>query len=186
TAISNELLFVELEWAAVPDERVASLIDDPALEFCRHHLRSIRRYRPHLLSEPEERILADKGVTGHSAWSRLFSEQTSTITAEFDDGPVGLEQALSRLQSPDRDVRQVAAEAVTEALLPGLRTRAFIFNTLLADKASDDRLRHFPDWLASRNLDNEASDESVRALVDAVVARYDIPQRWYALKARLL
>lgn len=186
TAISNELLFVELEWAAVPDERVASLIDDTALEFCRHHLRSIRRYRPHLLSEAEERILADKGVTGHSAWSRLFSEQTSTITAEFDDGPVGLELALSRLQSPDRDVRQVAAEAVTEALSPGLRTRAFIFNTLLADKASDDRLRHFPDWLASRNLDNEASDESVRALVDAVVARYDIPQRWYALKARML
>jgi oligoendopeptidase F len=186
TDISNELLFVELEWAALPDEHVAALIDDPALAFCRHHLRSVRRYRPHLLSEPEERILADKGVTGRGAWSRLFSEQTSTITANFDDGPVGLEEALSRLQSPDRDVRQVAAEAVTKALSPGLRTRGFIFNTLLADKASDDRLRHFPDWLASRNLDNEASDDSVRALVDAVTARYDIPQRWYTLKAGLL
>src|SRR6185436_2829599 len=41
-------------------------------------------------------------------------------------------------------------------------------------------------WVASRNLANEASDESVQALVDAVVARYDVPQRWYALKARLL
>jgi oligoendopeptidase F len=61
-----------------------------------------------------------------------------------------------------------------------------VFNTLLADKATDDRLRHYPSWLASRNLDNEASDESVRALVDAVVARYDIPQRWYRLKAQLL
>jgi oligoendopeptidase F len=186
TAISNELLFIELEWAAAPDDRVAAVIDDPALDFCRHHLRSVRRYRPHLLSEPEERILADKGVTGRSAWSRLFSEQTSSISVEFDDGPVGLEQALSRLQSPDRDVRHVAAEAVTDALGPGLRTRAFIFNTLLADKASDDRVRHFPDWLASRNLDNEASDDSVRALTDAVVARYDIPQRWYRLKAQLL
>jgi oligoendopeptidase F len=186
TAISNDLLFIELEWAALPDERVAAVIDDPALSFCRHHLRSVRRYRPHLLSEPEERVLADKGVTGRGAWSRLFSEQTSAITADFDDGPVALEEALSRLQSPDRDVRQVAAEAVTEALSPGLRTRGFIFNTLLADKASDDRLRHFPDWLASRNLDNEASDDSVRALVDAVTGRYDIPQRWYTLKAQLL
>ena len=186
TAISNELLFVELEWAASPDERVAAVIDDAALAFCRHHLLSVRRYRPHLLSEPEERVLADKGVTGRGAWSRLFSEQTSVITVDFDGGPVGLEEALSRLQSPDRDVRQVAAEAVTEALSPGLRTRGFIFNTLLADKASDDRLRHFPDWLASRNLDNEASDDSVRALVDAVTSRYDIPQRWYTLKAGLL
>ncbi|HSO96907.1 MAG TPA: M3 family oligoendopeptidase [Acidimicrobiia bacterium] len=186
TAISNELLFVELEWAALPDEHVAQIIDDPALEFCRHHLRSVRRYRPHLLSEPEERILADKGVTGRGAWARLFSEQTSAITVNFDDGTVGLEEALSRLQSPVRDVRRVAAEAVTEALSPGLRTRGFIFNTLLADKASDDRLRHFPDWLASRNLDNEAGDESVQALVDAVTSRYDIPQRWYTLKAQLL
>jgi oligoendopeptidase F len=186
TAISNELLFVELEWAALADEHVAAIIDDPALAFCRHHLLSVRRYRPHLRTEPEERILADKAVTGRSAWSRLFSELTAVLTVELDDGPAALEPALSRLQAPDREVRRAAAEAVTEALEPGLRTRAFIFNTLLADKSSDDRIRHYPDWLASRNLDNEASDESVRALVDAVVRRYDIPQRWYALKARLL
>jgi oligoendopeptidase F len=186
TAISNELLFVELEWAALPDEHVAALIDDPALDFCRHHLRSVRRYRPHLRSEPEERILADKSVTGKSAWARLFSEQTAALMVDLDDGPASLEEALSRLQAPDRDIRRAAAEAVTEALGPGLRTRGFIFNTLLADKASDDRIRHYPNWLASRNLDNEASDESVQALVDAVVRRYDIPQRWYALKARLL
>jgi oligoendopeptidase F len=67
-----------------------------------------------------------------------------------------------------------------------LRTRAFVFNTLLVDKSVDDRLRHYPSWIASRNLANEASDESVQALVDAVQSRYDIPQRWYALKAQLL
>jgi oligoendopeptidase F len=186
TAISNELLFVELEWAALRDEPVAAIIDDPALAFCRHHLVSVRRYRPHLRSEPEERILADKAVTGSSAWARLFSEQTAALTVELDDGPAPLEVALSRLQAPDREVRRAAAEAVTEALAPGLRTRGFIFNTLLADKASDDRIRHYRSWLTSRNLDNEASDESVQALVAAVVTRYDIPQRWYALKARLL
>ncbi len=186
TAISNELIFVELEWAAASDEHVAAILDDPALDFCRHHLESVRRYRPHLRTEPEERILADKAVTGSSAWARLFSEQTAELTVELGDGPVSLEEALSRLQAPDRDVRRASAEAVTVALAPGLRTRAFIFNTLLADKASDDRIRDYPDWLASRNLDNEASDESVQALVDAVVRRYDIPQRWYTLKARLL
>ena len=67
-----------------------------------------------------------------------------------------------------------------------MRTRAFVFNTLLVDKSVDDRLRHYPSWIASRNLANEASDESVQALVDAVQARSDIPQRWYALKAQLL
>src|SRR5690606_41276427 len=97
-----------------------------------------------------------------------------------------LEEARSRLASPSPEPRAEAAAAVTAALAPGLRTRAFVYNTLLADKAIDDRLRSFPTWLSSRNLSNEASDESVQALVDAVVARYDLPQRWYALTARML
>src|SRR5262245_3484665 len=186
TAISNELLFVDLEWAELSEEQVAPLLTDPALEFCKHHLAAMRRYRDHLLSEPEERVLADKATTGKSAWARLFSELTSTIEVDVDGEAVSLEEGLSRIQSPDREVRRTSALAVTAALEPGLRTRAFVFNTLLADKNVDDRLRRYDGWLASRNLENEASDESVQALVDAVVHRYDIPQRWYALKAQLL
>src|SRR5207302_2247504 len=94
--------------------------------------------------------------------------------------------ALSRLTLPDRDVRRATAEAITAALAPGLRTRAFLFNTLLADKATDDRLRRYAHWLAARNLANEASDESVQALIAAVRARSEIPRRWYRLKAQLL
>ena len=95
-------------------------------------------------------------------------------------------EALSILQGPDRERRREAAEGVTAALEPGLRTRAFIFNTLLADKATKDRLRSYEHWLASRNLANEASDESVAALIEAVVGRYELARRWYRLKARLL
>ena len=186
TAINTRILFFELEWAALPDDRAAELLADEQLTFCRHYLVAARRYRPHLLTEPEELVMTEKAVTGRSAWSRLFSELTSTIAVDLDGGRVSLEEALSRLSSPDRGERRAAAESVTDALEPGLRTRAFVFNTLLADKAVDDRLRKYQHWLASRNLDNEASDESVRALVAAVQARYDIPQRWYALKARVL
>lgn len=186
TAIGTRVLFFELEWAELPDARVDELLADDRLEFCRHHLRSARRYRPHLLTESEEKILAEKEVTGASAWSRLFDELTSMITLDLDGERVGLEQGLSLLASPDREVRAAAAAAVTEGLAPGLRTRAFVFNTLLADKATDDRLRSYGGWIAARNLANEASDESVAALVAAVEARNDIPQRWYALKAQLL
>jgi len=186
TAISTRVLFVELEWAEVDEARAEELLADPALGFCAHWLRSARRYHPHLLTEPEEKVLAEKSVTGSGAWSRLFSELTSVIEVDRPDGPTSLEQALSVLASPDRDERRAAAEAVTVALEPGLRTRAFVYNTLMADKATDDRLRSYDSWVASRNLSNEASDASVQALVDAVVGRYDIPQRWYSLKAQLL
>ena len=188
TAIETQLLFFELEWAALDDDRADELMDADGLQTARHFLRSSRRYRPHLLTEPEEKILAEKSVSGASAWGRLFSEQVSALTVSLpgEDEPVTLDSALARLMSPDREVRRVAAESVTAALKPGLRTRAYIFNTLLHDKAVDDRLRHFPNWLAARNLSNEASDESVQALLSAVRNRYELPRRWYRLKAQLL
>src|SRR3954451_21747606 len=188
TAIETRLLFFELEWAALDDEHAERLLAADGLDFCRHHLRTARRYRPQLLSEPEKKILAERALTSHSAWTRLFEEQTAAVTVELEDGaePVTLEQALSRLFSPDRDVRRHAAERVTAALGTGLRTRAYVFNTLLAEKMIDDRLRRDPHWLASRNLSNEASDESVEALLAAVRARFELPRRWYRLKARLL
>ncbi len=186
TEIETKLLFFELEWAALPDARADELLADESLSFCAHYLRSVRRYRPHLLSEPEEKILTEKSIASHSSWTRLFGEQVAALRVDLDDEELSLEVALSRLQSADREQRASAAGAVSETLAPGLRTRAFIFNTLLHDKAVEDRLRSYPHWLASRNLANEASDESVQALVEAVRGRYDIPQRWYALKARLL
>jgi oligoendopeptidase F len=190
TQISTTLLFFELEWAALSDERAEELLAGDGLDFCRHYLRNARRYREHLLTEPEEKILAEKALTGAGAWARLFEELTSAIEVELPQElasePVALDVALSNLMAADPNVRHSTAEAVTAALEPGLRTRAFLFNTLLADKATDDRLRRYPSWLAARNLSNEASDESVQALIEAVRGRYEIARRWYRLKARLL
>jgi oligoendopeptidase F len=186
TEIETMLLFFELEWAALPDERADELLSGPDVDFCAHYLRTARRYRPHLLSEPEETIIAEKAISSQSAWARLFGELMSALRVPVADEEIPLEVALSRLQDSDRDTRRTVAEAVSASLEPGLRTRAFIYNTLVYDKAVDDRLRHYPHWLAGRNLANEASDESVMALIEAVRGRFDIPQRWYRLKAELL
>lgn len=196
TAMATKLVFFELEWAELPDARVEELLADPRLGFCAHHLRNLRRYRPHLLSEPEEKLLTEKSVSGAGAWVRLFDELTSALTVQLpgalvdqpdeDSVEVGLEAGLSLLQHPEREVRATAAAAVTASLAPGLRTRGFIYNTLLLDKSVDDRLRSYPQWVSSRNLANEASDESVQALIDAVIGRYGIAQRWYEAKAQVL
>ena len=191
TELETKLLFFDLEWAALDDTRAEELLALPdsredELEFCRHHLRTVRRYRPHLLSEKEEKLLAEKSISSQSAWARLFGEVVAALRVDLDGNEVTLDVALSRLQVADRDTRRTAAEAVSETLEPGLRTRGFIYNTLVYDKSVEDRLRSYPNWLASRNLANEASDESVMALIEAVRRRYDVPRRWYALKAKLM
>ena len=67
-----------------------------------------------------------------------------------------------------------------------MRTRGYVLNTILNERAIEDRLRGYDTWISARNLANEIPDEAAQSLVDAIQARYDIPQRFYALKARLL
>ena len=55
TQIATTLLFFELEWAALSDERAEELLAGEGLDFCRHYLRNARRYREHLLQSPRRR-----------------------------------------------------------------------------------------------------------------------------------
>lgn len=184
--LSAELVWFELEWLAIDEARATELVHTAELASHRHHLETARLRLPHVLSEAEEKLLANKAPTGRSAWVRLFTELTSAIRVEIDGDEMPLDAGLSRLMHPDRAVRKTAADAVTAGLEPGLRNRAFVFNTLLAEKSTEDRLRNYPTWITAWNQGNEATDASVDALVEAVVGRYDLPQRWYALKAKVL
>ncbi len=117
-------------------------------------------------------MLTEKSVTGASAWERLFDELVSAIAVELDGETTTLEGGLGAAARPTR----IRSARPRGAVTAGARARAcaragYVFNTLLADKSIDDRMRKFgSSWIASRNLSNEASDESVQALVDAVQA----------------
>jgi oligoendopeptidase F len=184
--LSQELVFLDLELAHTPDEIAAAWLADPAVARWRHWLVMVRIYRPHLLTEAEERILAEKAVTGRSAWDRFFDEVQSAARFELDGEQLTRDQVLNKLYAPDRDLRRRAAATITAELRTAQRVNTYIFNTILADKASDDRLRKYPHWISARNLANEVDDRTVEALVEAVTSRYDIVARYYRLKRRLL
>ena len=186
SSVSQQVLFLEVEWAKLEDERADAALADPALASYRHYLELQRVRKQYVLSEPEERILAEKSVTGWSAWNRYFDETLGARRYELDGEQLAQQEILSKLYDSDRDLRRRAALAFTEGLQRDLRSLTYVANTILADKASDDRLRGYPGWLTSRNLDNEIGEEMVEALIGAVTSRYDIVGRFYELKRRLL
>ena len=171
TAIETALLFFHLEWAALDDARAEELLATDGLDFAAPPPRD----RAPLPPAPAERARgADPHREGASAGApRGCGCSRSRRRRSRSSCPTRTSRSRSRSRSrgcstPDREVRRDTAERVTAALQPGLRTRAYTFNTLLADKMTDDRLRAYPHWLAARNLSNEASDESVQALIEAV------------------
>jgi len=184
--IRQQLLFVEVEWAAVDDERVKTLLDHEALADYRHYLETEHQKNEHVLSEPEEKVLSEKNITANQAWTRYFDETLGAARYELDGEERTQEELLSLLYEPDREQRRAAALAFTDGLREHRRTLTFVFNTLLADAASTDRLRGYDHWLESRNLSNEVEEETVQALIESVTGRYDLVTRFYDLKRRLL
>ena len=188
--IRNEVLFFELEWVAVDDDAAARLLSDPALARRRHFLAAARRWRPHVLSEPEERLLEETANTGRRAFSRLFDEILAGLRFRLEIGgethDLGEEEVLAKLHEPSRELRKAAAESLTAGLRANARTIGFVFNTLLQDKATQDRLRRFASPAADRHLANEIDDASVGALLGACERRYGLVARYYRMKARLL
>ncbi|HET97425.1 MAG TPA: oligoendopeptidase F, partial [Desulfurivibrio alkaliphilus] len=182
--VGKETVFFELEWNRVSRERAEQLLNDPLLAPYRHYLAGLRRYAPHLLSDAEETLLIEKAPAGRGSWTTLFDK----VMGHLKFGPSGRseEEVLSDLYLPDREQRRQAAAELTAGLNSQLHVLTHTFNTLLADKMIDDRLRRYPDWLSSMNLHNELRDQTVTTLIKAVTGRYDIPQRYYRLKRRLL
>lgn len=186
THAMQQLIFFGLEWCQADDDQAARLLASGELAGYRHYLEVQRAQRDHLLTEPEEKIMAEKAVTGRGAWNRFFDELLGGVRFRLDGEEKTEQEVLSMLHEPDRALRRRAALSLTEGLATHSRTLASVFNTILADKAVDDRLRGYPTWLSDRNLSNEVQSETVEALIEAVVSKYDLVARFYELKRQLL
>lgn len=182
--IGRETVFFELEWTKVDDSIADALLGSATLAHYRHHLANIRRYADHLLSTAEETLLIEKSPVGRSSWTNLFEKVMGAL--KFGEKQRSEEEVLTDLYSPERTVRAQAAEDLTIGLKSQLHILSHIFNTLLADKMIDDRLRSYGSWVSSMNLYNELNDATVEVLVEAVTGRYDIVQRYYNLKRSIL
>jgi oligoendopeptidase F len=190
TAINKHLIFFDLEWVKLADTPAQALLEHPALARYRHYLEQKRAWRPHYLTEPEEKILDEKGITGRGAFVRLFDESVASMQFPFEyDGRselLSMQQINAKLYDSERAVRRAAAEGLTKGLQENARLLTFIFNNLVLDHRSDCTLRKFPSPMAPRHLANEISDAVVEALMTAAERHHGTVQRYYRLKGRLL
>ncbi|MHB1424729.1 MAG: M3 family oligoendopeptidase [Gemmataceae bacterium] len=190
TVINKHLIFFDLEWVKVADEDSRRLLAQPALARYRHYLEQKRAWRPHFLSEPEEKIVEEKNVTGRTAFVRLFDETVAVLRFPFEhDGPseaLSLQQINARLYDADRGARKAAAEGLTRGLRDNARLLTYVMNTLVLDHRSECNLRRFDDPMGPRHLANEINASVVDALMTATERYHHTVQRYYRLKGRLL
>ena len=190
TEVRNLLLFFELEWLKFDDAVANRILADPSLAAYHHYLASLRRYRPHTLTEPEEKILNERDNTGRNAFGRLFSEVTSSLAFTLERNgkkeELNLSQILSLLHDADRALRQRAMETLYEELSQHGQVLTFVYDTLIQDNLTMDRLRRYPDPLAQRHLSNEIEGKAVQTMMAVTEEHYGLAHDYFDLKAKLL
>jgi oligoendopeptidase F len=114
TKVSESASYITPEIQSISDDLFQKFLDDPALVNWKIHLSKLRRYKPHTLSETEERLLTlgSPVIRGHS---ETFSQLTN-VDLKFGvlKTKAGEELALSQstflsfLHKQDRDLRRAA------------------------------------------------------------------------------
>ena len=184
------LVFVELELTALDDERFAALVADPVLADDAHFLRTVRRFKPHLLSEDEERVLARKSVSGPAAFAQLYDELTGSlrfrVVVEGEERVLTDGEVIVLLHHPDRDLRRRALRSLLDEYGAHQLPLAAVTNALVLDHRIDCELRAYGDLAAPTHLANELEPATVAVMMDVVERHYPVIRRFLTLKARLL
>lgn len=192
TELNVKLMFFDLELQGAPEEAIQKALQSPANANFRHYIQVARAFSPHRLTEPEEIILEETANTGNRAWERLFEEVTSNHVYRFQKPGTGeveeisQEEVLTLLRSPERDVRQAAADAFTMGLKEMERVLVFTYNNLIQDKAVGDRLRKFGYPEESRHMANELRKDTVDLVVAMCKDNYSLVERFYKVKREIL
>lgn len=188
TALNNRLLFWELWWQSVDQANATRLMAESG-DF-HYHLETIRRFKPFTLTEPEEKIVNLKNITGRNAVHQLYDVVTNgftfALTVRGGRRQLTREELMAYLRSPLRRVREAAYRELYRVYESQHDLLGEIYKTLVSDwKTENLHLRKFPSPISSRNLGNDIPDEAVSTLLSVCAKNADVFQEYFRLKARI-
>ena len=190
TEIANEITWAELELTQLPETTMNTWLASPELIAYRHFIRAHRRFADHTLSEPEEKILNLKNLTGRSAWTQLYTEITSGIRIALEvDGArqtLTVDQVRALRTRPERELRHRATLALSAAFTERSHVLTYIANVLYQDWKINTDLRHYENPMAPTALTDELPVTALEALLSTTERNADIIQTYFKLKASAL
>ena len=188
TALQNRLVFFDLWWQSVDEDNARRLMAGTGS--LRYHLDTIRRFQPHTLSEPEEKIVNIKNITGRSAVHSLYDVVTNaftfTLTVNGKRKTMTREELTAYLRHAQGRLREAAYRELYRVYADQHDLLGEIYKALVNDwKAENLQLRRFASPIATRNLGNDIPDAAVASLLKVCQTNAGIFQRYFRIKARL-
>ncbi len=187
--MENRTLFFDLWWKDLDDENAKRLMD--ASGDYQYYLEEMRHFKLHTLSEPEEKVINLKNVTGSQALITLYSSITSRyvykVEVEGETKELTRGELMAYVQGPDPDLRAAAYQELYRVFGEDAPILGQMYQTRVRDWRNENvTLRKFSSPLAVRNLSNDIPDKAVDTLLEVARKNTGIFQRYFKMKAKLL
>lgn len=187
--VENRSMFFSLWWKELDDENAKRLMANSG--DYKYYLEAIRLYKPHTLSEPEEKIMNIKNITGSNALTNLYDSITNRYIFKMKVNGKEKEMTAAELfsfrYSTDPKVRAESYQSQFKVYAEDGPILGQMYQTRVRDWHNENvNLRKFKSPIAARNLSNDVPDEAVEALLDVAKKNVGIFQRYFKLKAKYI
>ena len=187
--LGNRTLFFGLWWKELPEAAAARLMKNSG--DYRYWLEEMRHFKPHTLTEPEEKIINTKNVTGINALTTLYDSITNRYVFKVEVDGVIKEmtrgELMALVRSSDPDLRARAYQELYRVYGDDGLILGQMYQTVVRDwKNEEVTLRHFKTPISARNLANDLPDEVIELLLKVAKKNIGTFQRFFKLKAKLL
>lgn len=187
--IENRIIFFSLWFKSLDEENAKRLISK--IPEYSYFLKRIRMFKPHTLSEAEEKILTIKEVTEKEALNTLYKLLTSSFKYDFEVEGKRLSLNRSQLSAYVRHKEEGVREQVYKSLLGSFSENkeilGEIYKTLMSSwKNEYIKLRKYPRPISPRNLGNNISDKAIEAMLNTCKKNTFVFQKYFTLKAKML
>jgi oligoendopeptidase F len=196
TEISNKLLFFDLWFKKVLDEKNADRLIKEAPDVYKDYLLHERSMSKYTLNEAEEKIVNILDVTGMSALIKIYDRMTNGFEFEYieERGTRKIRKTITnkeKLISLVRSSKSSERVAAYRSLLSTYKKNSGVLGEIYINRILNWNneyilLRGFPTPISVRNLSNNISDETIMALLNVCRSNSKVFHQYFREKAKIL
>lgn len=192
TKASERASFIAPEIQAIPKKKIQEYLKSPLLKDYKFSLEKLLRYRPHILSEGEERVLAMQGEVAGTA-DRIFSQLTDAdFKFGFVDDEDGVKVELTQgsfrslLESRKRAVRKEAFDKFYKVHEAHANTLAAALNASVLQDIYHARVRNHASAREAALFSDNVPTTVYDNLIKAVHANLSTVHKYLEIRRRAL
>ena len=185
--------FIAPEILSIDEHKLKAMIDEKEeLKIYGQYLENLMRFKPHVLSPEEEKILAETEILGESI-SDIFSMLNDAdlrfpVVKDEDGSEVELTHGnfLSFMLSKDRSVRKAAFNGMYDTYKKYINTFASTMSGNVKKDIFYTNTRKFNSSLEASLFDDNVDVSVYNNLIDTIHKRLNVLHRYVGIKKRFL